>query len=146
MGLKRFNVKFTSGWIGNRHKLHQWKQIDSSKCLNCNSPVEKSSHVLRCKNPKAKREFNKNLPKIKKHLEKSNTEPYMLSSIMKIIRFWRNGITIQPSTFKDTFGLRDAIKDQQRIGWNNFIVGRWSKNGNSCRKDTLQKSAAKICL
>ena len=134
MGLKRFNVKFTSGWIGNRHKLHQWKQIDSPKCLNCNSPVEKSSHVLRCNNPLAKKEFNNKLPEIKKVLKKSNTEPYMEASIMKIIRFWKSGIAITPSTFKNTFGLRDAIKDQQKIGWNNFILGRWSKKWQLVQK------------
>ena len=60
LGIQRFYVKFLSGHIGTRHMLKHRREIDSAKCLNCNScKVEKAPHILRCKNPKAKKNHKK---------------------------------------------------------------------------------------
>lgn len=126
-GLKRFNSKFTSGFIGNRHKLHQYNGCSSPKCPNCDFLIEKSSHVLKCNNPLAKAEFSKKLKEIKTTLSETATHPYVAESIIKIINRWSKGITINPKSFKNVYGIQYAIKEQEKIGWDNFILGHWSK-------------------
>ena len=137
VGLKRMNVKFTSGFIGNRYKLKQRKHYDSSKFPHCDFVLEKSSHVLRCNNRNTEIEFNKSIVSIKKHLTQHETYPQLQTSILNILKEWRKGRPINPTSFARDFGIREAIIDQATIGWDNFILGRWSKNGNSFRNDIL---------
>lgn len=127
IGLKRMNVKFTSGFIGNRHKMHQRKHYPSAKCPHCDFEVEKSSHVLRCNNRKTKIEFNKNINSVRKHLSQQEIYPQLQATIIKILKKWREQSPINPTSFATDFGIREAIKDQATIGWDNFILGRWSK-------------------
>ena len=121
------NVKFTSGFIGNCHKLHQRKHYPSAKCPHCDFEVEKSSHVLRCNNHKTKIEFNKNINSVQKHLSQQETYPQLQATIIKIPKKWREQSPINPAYFATDFGIRKAIKDQATIGLDNFILGRWSK-------------------
>ena len=124
IGLKRMNVKFTSGFIGNRHKMHQRKHYPSAKCPHCDFEVEKSSHVLRCNNRNTKIEFNKNINSIRKHLTQQDTFPQLQATIIKILKKWREHSPINSASFATDFGIREAIKDQAAIGWDNFILGR----------------------
>ena len=64
---------------------------------------------------------------LEKTLSETKTLPSLQSAILKILEHWRYGRTINPREFNNEYGLRDAIKDQSTIGWNNFILGRWSQ-------------------
>ena len=116
VGSQRWNVKFTTGWLGTRHKLNQYGDFADPKCPNCDHPVEKSSHVLHCNHPKTVEFFNSKLPGIKKCLSESKTHPPLQNSIMKILKDWRKGIPITPASFETTFGIRAAVTDQDQIG------------------------------
>ena len=106
--------------------MHQYRDFDSPKCPNCDHPVEKSSHVLRCDHPKSKAHFNSKIADITKCLSDSLTHPELQNSFIKILNDWRKGRTITPASFATTFGIRNAVRDQDQIGWDNFLLGRWS--------------------
>jgi hypothetical protein len=43
------------------------------------------------------------------------------------ITYPREGKTIKPSDHPQMFGIREAVRDQNKhLGWNNFVLGRWS--------------------
>ena len=52
--LKQFFHKFSTGNIGNRHKLCKRNESEYPRCLLCDHDVEKSSHVLLCNNDETK--------------------------------------------------------------------------------------------
>ena len=105
IGLKRWLAKFNTGFIGNRHKLHQRGEIGNAKCPNCPHPIEKSSHVLLCKNLKTKSRFNSNLTKIRTTLSDNQTLPCLQKTIIKILKYWKNGRTINKLEFTNALGI-----------------------------------------
>ena len=143
IGLRRWLVKFTTGCIGNRHKLHQRGEVGTAKCPNCSFPIEKSSHVLLCSNQKTKSNFNLNLAKIRNCLSTNQTLPRLQRTIITILKKWRNGRTITKSEFTKDFGIRDAIEDQANIGWNNFVMGRWSKKWRLVQQRYIKQTKSK---
>ena len=127
-GFKRFYAKFVSGWIGNNHKLNQYTGA-SDLCPICNESIEKSSHILRCQHYTAKEKFFESM---KTHVGAAYTHqktyPPMKTAMIKIISAWRHR-RLNCIKFTDVptkYGLRSAIKAQQRVGWTNFILGRWT--------------------
>ena len=59
---------------------------------------------------------------------KQKTYPPMQKVMIKIISAWRycRMTGIKFSTIPITFGLREATKAQQKVGWTNFVLGRWT--------------------
>jgi hypothetical protein len=48
-------------------------------------------------------------------------------ALLLILQKWREGKTIKPSDHPQIFGIREAVGDQNNhLGWNNFVLGRWS--------------------
>ena len=60
-------------------------------------------------------------------LKKAKTMPVMERTITDILIKLRTKKTINPNDYPNIRGLRAAVKDQVKIGWNNFVLGRWSK-------------------
>jgi len=60
--------------------------------------------------------------------KKQKTYPPMEKVMIKIISAWRHRrmSSVKLSTISTAFGLREAIKDQQKMGWTNFVLGRWT--------------------
>ena len=52
---------------------------------------------------------------------------HLASCIATILERWRKGLVIDSSTVSGAYGLRKAVEDQSKIGWENFIFGQWSK-------------------
>lgn len=140
--LKRWLAKFTTGTIGNRHKLHQ-RDEGTAQCSNCSHHIEKSSHVLLCRNSKTKSNFNLNLKKVKTSLSDNQTLPCLQNTILKILRSWRNSRTINKLDFPSTYGIQNAIEDQNIIGWNNFILGRSSKKWQLVQQKYIKQMNSK---
>ena len=127
-GLQRFVTKFNSGHIGNHHMLHHRNMIPTPLCQNCSANmVEKSSHVLRCRCATAKQAFIQNVNKIvRPALTEQKTSPLLQETILSLIFKWRNYQQIRSRDYPRDRDIRAAIKDQAKIGWNNFFLGRWS--------------------
>ena len=126
-GLKRWKAKFISGCIGVGHALLYRRHQDHANCPLCGHHLEKSSHVLLCPDRKAKQLFEKKLQgPIKKSLKKLKTHPTLHEAFIRVLSHWRVGRRIKPSDFTRLDGIRDAMKDQEKIGWTNFFLGRWS--------------------
>jgi hypothetical protein len=87
-----------------------------------------TSHVLLCQNRASKENFKKTLDKVlTPSPEASNTAPLFKKAILLILLKWREGKKITPSDHPSIFGIREAIEDQNNgLGWDNFVLGRWS--------------------
>ena len=127
-GSKRWLVKQLSGHIGVGHMLKKRKWQKHSKCPLCGTDNEKTSHVLRCQDKKSKVNFKEKLDEtLIPTMESTNTAPSLQKALLQILLKWRDGKKITPTDYPVIFGIREAIRDQNRgLGWNNFVLGRWS--------------------
>ena len=127
-GYKRWLVKQLSGHIGVGHMLKKRKWQDHSRCPLCNTENEKTSHVLLCQNKASKDNFKKSLEvNLTPTMKSTKTAPSLQKTILLILLKWREGKKITPSDHPQIFGIREAVRDQNKyLGWNNFILGRWS--------------------
>ena len=139
-GLKRFFHKFSTGNIGNRYMLCKRNEIESPRCLLCNHDVEKSSHVLLCNNDETKNKFKKlTKSNLEKALTEQQTSPDLQNAMITILGKYREGRTITIGDFSQAFGLRQAIEEQDKgLGWNNFLLGRWSPRWQTVQKRYLR--------
>ena len=136
IGLQRYYIKFLTGHIGTRHMLKHRREISNSRCLNCSEcKNEKAPHVLRCKNKKAsENHINKIKVDLKQELEARKTSPLLAKIIEELLLKWREGATIYPDNYTTDFNIRDAVKDQNKIGWTNWVIGRWSPKWQKVQK------------
>ena len=105
----------------NRDNTEKLKHDEVTRIIN-------TDHVLLCDNSKTKHNFNSNMRQLEKTLSETKTLPSLHSAILKILeQHWRHGRTIKPREFNNEYGLKDTIKNESTIGWNNFILGRWSQ-------------------
>ena len=109
--------------------MHKRGEIESNKCSNCNcNAIEKSSHILVCTNKKTKEFYlTKINVELRKELEVKQTSPTLIITLLDILRNWRSNNPINISNYDRSSLIGKAIMEQEKIGWNNFVIGRWSK-------------------
>ena len=124
-------------------KIRKWQ--NHSRCPLCNKDEEKTSHVLTCQDKDSIANYKTKLDTIlKPTLESTNTAPSLSKAIQQILRIWRQGKKITPSDFPTKFGIRAAIKDQNKgLGWNNFALGRWSRKWQLAQQQFYKRTGSK---
>ena len=142
---QRFIPRFNAGHCGNNHIQWRRKEREDPSCKSCpDGPKEKTSHILHCSNPKAKSHFLKKVKNdIIPHCVNSKTFPPLIESIKNILTLWRNGRHIPTSSFPTAHGIREAVEEQAEIGWDNFMLGRWSKKWQIIQKNHLNSIGSK---
>lgn len=127
IGLRRWKSKFLSGSIGVGHMLMHRRYQDHSNCPLCGKHGEKVSHVLRCQDDDAiERVIEPVEDPFTKILVKHSTAPCIKAAILQILPALRRGEPIAAADFSTEFGLHEAIEEQETLGWNNYLLGRWS--------------------
>ena len=127
MGINRWISKFWSGHIGVGNMLRHRGWQASDACPLCNHSNEKSSHVLKCTSNEAKELFNYKVNnELKQTLEKESTCPNLQAIILEILKSHRCGLRPDFTVAYTNPELKAAIRAQQTIGWDNFVLGRWT--------------------
>ena len=102
-----------------------WQASDA--CPLCCHRNEKSSHVLKCPNNAATELFTHKVDnELKQTLEKESTCPNLQEIILEILKSRRRGYLPDFTVAYTNPDLKDAIRAQQKIGWDNFVLGHWS--------------------
>ena len=124
LGQKQWRWKFSTGCIGVGNQLFHRDHQSHSKCPLCQAPDEKVSHVLRCPDRNATARATAQLQHhLSETLEDLETEPVLSSAILDIVLSWRRGEIILPNNY--ALSIRSVILEQCRMGWDNFVLGRW---------------------
>ena len=73
-------------------------------------------------------------------MRKLSTAPEIRKHVLQRILFWRKWQHhIAPNSPQpDLFGVHEAVKDQDRIGWYNFLLGRLSTKWSDAQERYLQ--------
>jgi hypothetical protein len=127
LGLRRWQVKFSTGHCGVGKMLVIWKYQSHDKCPRCGAEGEDNIHVLQCPSPAAQTLWkDKLIPELKKTLTDLGSSATLKRTIVDIVDRWRQGKEIIPSRYLTFYGVRKAVQKQaQTLGWTNFMMGRW---------------------
>jgi hypothetical protein len=122
---RRTNLfKFVYEWLPIGKVLQKIDPKASTKCPSCDSPIEAPDHMFCC--TKAERQEITNAC-ISQIIERCNTwkvRDDLTQALQTNLSFWTAHPTIQPPTAHLTnTDLRNAMKDQSKIGWGNFFKG-----------------------
>ncbi len=122
---RRWIVKHASENCGVGVTLQNWKYQMDAKCPRCACDREDTRHVLLCRGQGADEIFQKSLETLSKDLARAKTDPDITTAVTQALLHWREQRQISILSFPSE--TRDAVRNQQKIGWKNFLEGLPSK-------------------
>ena len=153
--LKRFMTKWSSECIATGKNMKRWSLRHEGYCPFCSTPVEDTTHILRCQNPQALEVWNTHSEDLFKKLTKLQTCPQLQYALQQDIIAWRNNQP-PPSIEEYPISLQHVVTEQRLIGWKTFFEGimskRWSEHmttyydakGNFRSSATWKKKVGKM--
>jgi hypothetical protein len=93
---------------------------DSDKCPRCNN-VETTEHVWQCQDESANQIWATQMRKLQIFLGQLQTNPSIITAILKGLDGWRNGID---QKFSSRFQAEAIAILQEEMGWKHFFEGR----------------------
>ncbi len=97
---------------------------DHDNCPRCQEEEETTRHVLQCQDPRATETWEMQINKLTEWFNKKDTPADLQFAILRRINQWRKDQTF--TEIQGTQLLKDAIQEQDCIGWYNFHLGRIS--------------------
>ena len=138
MGKQRWITKHATGFCGVGRVLlrNQWQ--DHSECPRCGQDNEDTIHVLRCPQARANTQWNTCMETFSAWMDSNHTNLELSRWIKLRLGQWRRGATLTPVLSNPH--VRRAIRDQDRLGWWQFLLGRIPKSMVDAQAHHLQRS------
>jgi len=150
--------KFISKWATAQlplGKLQQRKRMqDNAKCPRCMAREETVTHILRCPHKRNTRIWHRSMRELDTWLRRIGTDPDITRVIMLALPRWQaNKIDSRFNPITISQHVKDALTDQHKIGWDNFMSGLLSDQWKQCqdmfyktkkRRNTGQRWAIKL--
>ena len=109
---------------------------ETEKCPLCECPVESRSHVFKCQSEAQKANWDKGMCSLKTFLRKRDTMPAIAKIIVQRLTEWRNDQA--PQQLRVPRAVRDALAEQDSIGWKWAFLGFWSKKWSALQLQYYQ--------
>jgi hypothetical protein len=94
---------------------------NDDKCPRC-SESESAVHVWQCRGEEADEVWDKSMSDLRIHLRRQNTDQDLREALLLHLNNWRYGTPPHLGAhYSET--IREAIQDQNGIGWKNFLEG-----------------------
>ena len=127
---KGFNVAMTklySGNFGCNAKLHKWNMRGDDKCPQCGKNGKDLNHIVTCNHKEVKEERKKEINNLAKDMHKLFTSQPIQRAIVESLRHWLIERRWNGQWVSSIAIINEAIKEQRKIGWHNFLMVMWSK-------------------
>jgi hypothetical protein len=123
---RQFIAKHATGHCGVGKMMKRWGFRQNDRCPRCNRSNETALHVLTCQHATAKETWDEELKRFQEWLGQQKTDPAIISALLTNLRKWRKSGGIFGHHYYDK-PIRTAIKEQNKIGWDHFMLGRISQ-------------------
>jgi hypothetical protein len=124
---RRWIVKQTSGRSAVGVEMKRRKQWSHSRCPRCSEIAETSQHVLQCQGHEANDVWTSFVTEFRLWLARQRTHNDIADIICSSLSAWRTNST-PPRYSGNLLGLTTALSEQQRIGWDAALEGRWAES------------------
>ena len=118
-------TKHASGHMGCGKMMKIWGFQDHEECPRCSVAQEDPVHILACPALSTSVIWNTSLVKLQTWMESTKTMPALQEAILMRLRQWKGETNDNPQ-WTTRYGLREAIRCQDELGWYNFLMGRIS--------------------
>ena len=136
---KQWHSKWLTGFCGVGIMMQVYQSQYHTKCPRCLSDKESVNHVMQCPHPTAREIWQESLEKLKNWLIDNDAQPDMTKAIISSLRAW-NEVKPYPTIRTNNTKLKEAIKQQDQIGWRQFMDGFISKQWRLCQKEHMERS------
>ena len=117
-------AKQTSGWCATGAKLAQWDSNADSRCPNCHCLDEDADHIIQCRSAHRTALLMKSISELGDWMKDNGTHP----GISKLVCLYLSGRGQR--SFSSPLNIPDSLKqlcrEQDELGWRNFLEGRIS--------------------
>ena len=118
----RWLSKWLTGFCGIGITLQLYRHQTHRKCPRCNIDETTVAHVLRCPASAAQQLWLRSISELRSWLDKHDGNPELCDLICENLTAWHRQGFFPANQVQDRL-LRNAIKEQDRIGWQSFIEG-----------------------
>jgi hypothetical protein len=117
-------LKFVHEWLPTNHRLFREVQSTTARCPLCYFRTEDNMHLFSCTHPKQVSTKQELLHQLNTSKIEDNLKPLLTSAIKSAILDpnW------QPESSIVSKGLRKGVNEQNRIGWQQILRGRFAKS------------------
>lgn len=126
---KMFQVwitKHVSGFCGNnRHLARLYSKIEN-RCHCCGAMNESINHITRCPNPGRVKMFDETVSDLIQWMKSRQGHPTLTQAIQVYLK--NRGKLRMTTICQDWPTLHPLAQDHDRLGWDNFIIGRICKS------------------
>ena len=137
----RFVSKWTSHHIAVGRMMGLRSARDTDECPCCGIPGETTTHVLRCRALKCRKQWRRGLRTVTKWMTTAKTDPEIQSAIYYTLRRYnRDGnfdSYVVPSLPNGV--IKECVIAQSRIGWTGFLEGLISPNWAVVQEQYFQR-------
>jgi len=136
-GMRRCISKLTTGNCAVGKMMQARKEWTHSKCPRCGEDHEGVPHVLRC--PGGQAQWEKSVDKLKKWMEENHTAPAITRVVIAQLNSWHKDEPCRISNIQ----TRQAVNQQNAMGWFQFLLGRHSKAFEKIQASHLSQNRIK---
>ena len=129
----RWLSKHSIGFCGVGKMLKRYNYQSHTSCPRCGRTQETTSHVLQCKQDSACQLWDKEVSNLHNWMIKQKMQPLLAEIITHNISAWKYSTQIN-QLLPQNQHLCQALLQQDRIGWKQFIEGFWSKSWRKCQQ------------
>ena len=108
-----------------------YKTSDHDKCPRCSHPAEDVIHYLKCPSASATLVWHKSISQLSDWFETEEAPLELRDIIISYLNAWRFGYKLGKTQFS-IYGFHLAAKDQNTLGWNNFLFGKLHISWANC--------------
>ena len=141
-GMRRWWCKHCTRWCAVGRSMFLRKEWDHDRCPLCGQEEETTIHMMKCNKEGAKETFAAGMERLDLHMTEQQTCPKLHQVILDSVNSWRDGQP-RPRPTDMPYQLRWALRDQDRIGWYNFQLGRVAKRITDYQNDHYRKLDSK---
>ena len=127
---RHFVSKHSTGHCSVGVMMKKWGFRSESRCPRCKTSDESVTHVTVCPHPSALDAWKEQISTFQQWLRSQKTRGDIIEAIIRNLRKLRKSGGIYGHHYQDS-DMREAVKEQDNIGWDHFLLGRisnrWSR-------------------
>jgi len=117
--------KHSADICGTNINMVKWQLRTSTQCPRCSHPTETATHVWLC--PATKEHWEQAMDRLDAWLQTKHSSPELTKALLAGLRSWHD--EQPPPESHTTFpGLKNAVRSQNIIGWQNLFEGYWAND------------------
>jgi len=140
---RRWVTKFVTNTFGNGKMMKIWGLRESDECPHCGRADEDNRHILTYPSDRAFQRWEKSMGDLNTYMKGKNSKHRVVTLILEALSAWRDSRPLQQKLYERSELSRAAVEEQTRIGWDNFVLGRWSKLWGKLFRSMYEKATTK---